>query len=117
MQKNLGILVSTSKSCTYLPTKNLRILQTPGYKTDDSTPRYNNDNQNQGKFGNQRTMTVGWGKGDSRQSLSKLIDRGHGGRIDEQEWKHISVTWAKIQEVSPTESSSTDTPLGTGTLP
>ncbi|GJR11542.1 retrovirus-related pol polyprotein from transposon TNT 1-94 [Tanacetum coccineum] len=42
----------------YKPTNNnLRTSLNSRNKTEDTTPRYNNDNQS-GKFGNQRTMTV-----------------------------------------------------------
>ncbi|GJY79231.1 hypothetical protein Tco_0485032 [Tanacetum coccineum] len=57
MQKNLALLAKYFKRL-YKPTKNnLRTSSNSRNKTEDTTPRYNNDNQ-LGQFGNQRTMTV-----------------------------------------------------------
>ncbi|GJY13222.1 retrovirus-related pol polyprotein from transposon TNT 1-94 [Tanacetum coccineum] len=57
MQKNLALLAKYFKRL-YKPTNNnLRTSSNSKNKTEDMTPRYNNDNQS-GQFGNQRTMTV-----------------------------------------------------------
>ncbi|GJT75516.1 retrovirus-related pol polyprotein from transposon TNT 1-94 [Tanacetum coccineum] len=57
MQKNLALLAKYFKKL-YKPTNNnLRTSSNSTNKTEDTTPRYNNDNQS-GQFGNQRTMTV-----------------------------------------------------------
>ncbi|GJV34922.1 hypothetical protein Tco_1407399 [Tanacetum coccineum] len=57
MKKNLALLAKYFKKL-YKPTNNnLRTSSNSRNKTEDTTPRYNNDNQS-GQFGNQRTMTV-----------------------------------------------------------
>ncbi|GJR57981.1 ribonuclease H-like domain-containing protein [Tanacetum coccineum] len=57
MQKNLALLAKYFKKL-YKPTNNnLRTSSNSRNKTEDTTPRYNNDNQSR-QFGNQRTMTV-----------------------------------------------------------
>ncbi|GJZ22904.1 integrase, catalytic region, zinc finger, CCHC-type containing protein [Tanacetum coccineum] len=57
MQKNLALLAKYFKRL-YKPTNNnLRTSSNFENKTEDTTPRYNNDNQS-GQFRNQRTMTV-----------------------------------------------------------
>ncbi|GJU72145.1 hypothetical protein Tco_1263550 [Tanacetum coccineum] len=57
MQKNLALLAKYFKKL-YKPTNNnLRTSSNSRNKTEDTTPRYNNENQS-GQFGNQRTMTV-----------------------------------------------------------
>ncbi|GJS81067.1 retrovirus-related pol polyprotein from transposon TNT 1-94 [Tanacetum coccineum] len=57
MQKNLALLAKYFKRL-YKPTNNnLRTSSNSRNKTEDTIPRYNNDNQS-GQFGNQRTMTV-----------------------------------------------------------
>ncbi|GJU40045.1 hypothetical protein Tco_1193002 [Tanacetum coccineum] len=57
MQKNLALLAKYFKKL-YKPTNNnLRTSSNSMNKTEDTTPRYNNDNQSR-QFGNQRTMTV-----------------------------------------------------------
>ncbi|GJR98835.1 retrovirus-related pol polyprotein from transposon TNT 1-94 [Tanacetum coccineum] len=57
MQKNLALLAKYFKKL-YKPTNNnLRTSSNSRNKTEDTTPRYNNDNQS-GQFGNQRTMKV-----------------------------------------------------------
>ncbi|GJT33443.1 hypothetical protein Tco_0923862 [Tanacetum coccineum] len=57
MQKNLSLLAKYFKKL-YKPTNNnLRTSSNSRNKTEDTTPRYNNDNQSR-QFGNQRTMTV-----------------------------------------------------------
>ncbi|GKF86488.1 hypothetical protein Tco_0254315 [Tanacetum coccineum] len=57
MQNNLALLAKYFKKL-YKPTNNnnLRTSSNSRNKTEDTTPRYNNDNQS-GQFGNQRTMT------------------------------------------------------------
>ncbi|GJQ98634.1 retrovirus-related pol polyprotein from transposon TNT 1-94 [Tanacetum coccineum] len=56
MQKNLALLAKYFKKL-YKPTNNnLRTSSNSKNKTEDTTPRYNNDNQSR-QFGNQRTMT------------------------------------------------------------
>ncbi|GJT78595.1 retrovirus-related pol polyprotein from transposon TNT 1-94 [Tanacetum coccineum] len=58
MQKNLGTKPSKYFKKLYKPTNNnLRTSSNSKNKTEDTTPRYNNDNQSR-QFGNQRTMTV-----------------------------------------------------------
>ncbi|GJT50812.1 integrase, catalytic region, zinc finger, CCHC-type containing protein [Tanacetum coccineum] len=162
MQKNLALLAKYFKKL-YKPTNNnLRTSSNSRNKTEDTTPRYNNDNQS-GQFGNQRTMTVA----GARETVgSPVVQKtgiqcfnckgfGHYARecrkpkrvkdyayhkekmmmckqaeqgvplqaeqadwledtdeeIDEQELEAHYSYMAKIQEVSPAESSSTDTPL------
>ncbi|GJW48896.1 ribonuclease H [Tanacetum coccineum] len=57
MQKNLASLKKYFPR-VYKPTNNnLRTSSNSRNKTEDTTPRYNNDNQSR-QFGNQRTMTV-----------------------------------------------------------
>ncbi|GJX75836.1 hypothetical protein Tco_0322647, partial [Tanacetum coccineum] len=57
MQKNLELLAKYFKRL-YKPTNNnLQNSSNSRNKTEDTTPRYNNDNQS-GQFGNQRTITV-----------------------------------------------------------
>ncbi|GKF92346.1 hypothetical protein Tco_0279065, partial [Tanacetum coccineum] len=57
MQKNLALLAKYFKKL-YKPTNNnLRTSSNSMNKTEDTTPRYNNDNQSR-QFGNQRTVTV-----------------------------------------------------------
>ncbi|GKF25272.1 hypothetical protein Tco_0081166 [Tanacetum coccineum] len=57
MQKNLALLGMYFKKL-YKPTNNnLRTSSNSRNKTEDTTPRYNNDNQSR-QFRNQRTMTV-----------------------------------------------------------
>ncbi|GKB05183.1 hypothetical protein Tco_0833378 [Tanacetum coccineum] len=82
--------------------KNLALLAKN--KTEDTTPRYNNDNQS-GQFGNQRTMKVAGG----RETVGSQRTRDE--EIDEQELEAHYSFMAKIQEVLPEESSSTDQPL------
>ncbi|GJY75690.1 retrovirus-related pol polyprotein from transposon TNT 1-94 [Tanacetum coccineum] len=56
-KKNLALLAKYFKRL-YKPTNNnLRTSSNSKNKTEDTTPRYNNNNQS-GQFGNQRTMTV-----------------------------------------------------------
>ncbi|GJU72969.1 retrovirus-related pol polyprotein from transposon TNT 1-94 [Tanacetum coccineum] len=162
MKKNLALLAKYFKKL-YKPTNNnLRTSSNSRNKTEDTTPRYNNDNQS-GQFGNQRTMTVA----GARETVGSPVVQqngiqcfnckgfGHYARecrkpkrvkdyayhkekmmmckqaeqgvplqaeqadwledtdeeIDEQELEAHYSYMAKIQEVSPAESSSTDTPL------
>ncbi|GJU63991.1 retrovirus-related pol polyprotein from transposon TNT 1-94 [Tanacetum coccineum] len=57
MQKNLALLAKYFKKL-YKPTNNnLRTSSNSKNKTEDTPPRYNNDNQS-GQFGNQRKITV-----------------------------------------------------------
>ncbi|GKB88362.1 retrovirus-related pol polyprotein from transposon TNT 1-94, partial [Tanacetum coccineum] len=57
MQKNLALLAKYFKKL-YKPTNNnLRTSSNSRNKTEDTTPRYNNENQSR-QFGNQRTMAV-----------------------------------------------------------
>ncbi|GJS77697.1 hypothetical protein Tco_0727578 [Tanacetum coccineum] len=162
MQKNLALLAKYFKKL-YKPTNNnLRTSSNSRNKTEDTTPRYNNDNQS-GQFGNQRTMTVvgaretvgsqvvqqngiqcfnckGFGhyakdaqpkrvKRSTRFTMEKMMmwlnklntvfhcklsndwlaDTDE--EIDEQELEAHYSFMAKIQEVLPEESSSTDQPL------
>ncbi|GJU23589.1 retrovirus-related pol polyprotein from transposon TNT 1-94 [Tanacetum coccineum] len=105
-------------------------------ETEDTTPRYNNDNQS-GQFGNQRTdaQLLGLGKQKPKRvkdyayhkekmMMCKQAEQGvplqaeqadwledTDEEIDEQELEAHYSYMAKIQEVSPAESSSTDTPL------
>ncbi|GJY63059.1 retrovirus-related pol polyprotein from transposon TNT 1-94 [Tanacetum coccineum] len=161
MQKNLALLAKYFKKL-YKPTNNnLRTSSNSRNKTEDTTPRYNNDNQS-GQFGNQRTMTVA----GARETVGSPVVQqngiqcfnckgfGHYARecrkpkrvkdyayhkekmmmckqaeqgvplqaeqadwledtdeeIDEQELEAHYSYMAKIQEVSPEESSSTSQP-------
>ncbi|GJV55550.1 retrovirus-related pol polyprotein from transposon TNT 1-94 [Tanacetum coccineum] len=163
MQKNLALLAKYFKKL-YKPTNNnLRTSSNSTNKTEDTTPRYNNDSQFKACFGNQRTVTVA----GARETVgSPVVQKtgiqcfnckgfGHYARecrkpkrvkdyayhkekmmmckqaeqgvplqaeqadwledtdeeIDEQELEAHYSYMAKIQEVSPAESSSTDTPL------
>ncbi|GJT26392.1 retrovirus-related pol polyprotein from transposon TNT 1-94 [Tanacetum coccineum] len=147
----------------YKPTNNnLRTSSNSRNKTEDTTPRYNNDNQS-GQFGNQRTMTVagtretvgspvvqqtgiqcfnckGFGHyakecrkpkrvkdytyHKEKMMMCKQAEQGvplqaeqadwladTDEEIDEQELEAHYSFMAKIQEVLPEESSSTEQPL------
>ncbi|GKB96272.1 reverse transcriptase domain-containing protein [Tanacetum coccineum] len=162
MQKNLALLAKYFKKL-YKPTNNnLRTSSNSRNKTEDTTPRYNNDNQS-GQFGNQRTMTVvgaretvgsqvvqqngiqcfnckGMGHyakecrkpkrvkdytyHKEKMMMCKQAEQGvplqaeqadwledTDEEIDEQELEAHYSFMAKIQEVLPEESSSTDQPL------
>ncbi|GJY31578.1 retrovirus-related pol polyprotein from transposon TNT 1-94 [Tanacetum coccineum] len=162
MQKNLALLAKYFKKL-YKPTNNnLRTSSNSRNKTEDTTPRYNNDNQS-GQFGNQRTMTVagtretvgspvvqqtgiqcfnckGFGHyakecrkpkrvkdyayHKEKMMMCKQAEQGvplqaeqadwledTDEEIDEQELEAHYSYMAKIQEVSPEESSSTGQPL------
>ncbi|GJR13357.1 retrovirus-related pol polyprotein from transposon TNT 1-94 [Tanacetum coccineum] len=162
MQKNLALRAKYFKRL-YKPTNNnLRTSSNSSNKTDDTTPRYNNDNQS-GQFGNQRTMTVARAKETvgspvvqqtgiqcfnckgfghyakecrkpkrvkdytyhkEKMMMCKQAEQGvplqaeqadwladTDEEIDEQELEAHYSFMAKIQEVLPEESSSTDKPL------
>ncbi|GJT58252.1 gag-pol polyprotein [Tanacetum coccineum] len=161
MQKEFGIPCKYSRSSTYY-NNNLRTSSNSRNKTEDTTPRYNNDNQSR-QFGNQRTMTVagaretvgsqvvqqtgiqcfnckGYGHyakecrkpkrvkdysyHKEKMMMCKQAEQGvqlqaeqadwledTDEEIDEQELEAHYSFMAKIQEVLPEESSSTDQPL------
>ncbi|GKB23734.1 retrovirus-related pol polyprotein from transposon TNT 1-94 [Tanacetum coccineum] len=159
MQKNLALLAKYFKRL-YKPTNNnLRTSSNSKNKTEDTTPRYNNDNQS-GQFGNQRTITVagaretvgsqvvqqngiqcfnckGFGHyakecrkpkrvkdySYHKEKMMMCKQAEHGvplqadwladtdEEIDEQELEAHYSFMAKIQEVLPEESSSTEQPL------
>ncbi|GJU43070.1 retrovirus-related pol polyprotein from transposon TNT 1-94 [Tanacetum coccineum] len=162
MQKNLALLAKYFKKL-YKPTNNnLRTSSNSRNKTEDTPPRYNNDNQS-GQFGNQRKMTVagaretvgsqvvqqngiqcfnckGFGHyakecrkpkrvkdytyHKEKMMMCKQAEQGvplqaeqadwledTDEEIDEQELEAHYSFMAKIQEVLPEESSSTEQPL------
>ncbi|GJY95946.1 retrovirus-related pol polyprotein from transposon TNT 1-94 [Tanacetum coccineum] len=159
MQKNLALLAKYFKKL-YKPTNNnLRTSSNSRNKTEDTAPRYNNENQSR-QFGNQRTMTVagnretvgsqvvqqtgiqcfnckGYGHyakecrkpkrvkdyayHKEKMMMCKQAEQGvpfsscwledTDEEIDEQELEAHYSYMAKIQEVSPEESSSTGQPL------
>ncbi|GJZ17993.1 retrovirus-related pol polyprotein from transposon TNT 1-94 [Tanacetum coccineum] len=162
MQKNLALLAKYFKRL-YKPTNNnLRTSSNSKNKTEDTTPRYNNDNQ-LGQFRNQRTMIVAGAretigsqvvqqngiqcfncKGFShyakecrkpkrvkdysyhKEKMMMCKQAEHGvplqaeqadwladmdEEIDEQELEAHYNFMAKIQEVLPEESRSTEQPL------
>ncbi|GKA54148.1 hypothetical protein Tco_0753097 [Tanacetum coccineum] len=142
MQKNLALLAKYFRKL-YKPTNNnLRTSSNSKNKTEDTTPRYNNQNQS-GQFGNQSTMTVAGaretvGSQECRKPkrvkdyayhkekimMYKQAEQGvplqaeqadwlddTDEEIDEQELEAHYSYMAKIQEVSPEESSSTGQPL------
>ncbi|GJV04085.1 retrovirus-related pol polyprotein from transposon TNT 1-94 [Tanacetum coccineum] len=162
MQKNLALLAKYFKRL-YKPTNNnLQTSSNSRNKTEDTTPRYNNDNQS-GQFGNQRTMTgararknvgspvvqqtgiqcfncKGFGHyakecrkpkrvkdysyHKEKMMMCKQAEQGvplqaeqadwladTDEEIDEQELEAHYSFMAKIQEVLPEESSSTEQPL------
>ncbi|GKC06575.1 hypothetical protein Tco_0998185 [Tanacetum coccineum] len=132
MQKNLALLAKYFKRL-YKPTNNnLRTSLNSRNKTEDTTPRYNNNNQS-GQFGNQRTMTVAGaretvgsqeakaGYHKEKMMMCKQAEQGvplqaeqadwladTDEEIDEQELEAHYSFMAKIQEVLPEESSSTE---------
>ncbi|GJS36503.1 hypothetical protein Tco_0534885 [Tanacetum coccineum] len=127
MQKNLALLAKYFKRL-YKPTNNnLRTSSNSRNKTEDTTPRYNNDNQS-GQFGNQWTMTVAGARetvGSLRMRCeNKLEQTGVSTQAEQADWladmdeeinkheleAHYSFM-AKIQEVLLGESSSTKQPL------
>ncbi|GJZ12570.1 hypothetical protein Tco_0547800 [Tanacetum coccineum] len=128
MQKNLALLAKYFKKL-YKPTNNnLRTSSNPRNKTEDTPPRYNNDNQS-GQFGNQRKITVAGARetvGDSwkpkrvkdytyhkeKMMMCKQVEQGvplqveqadwledTDEEIDEQELEAQYSFMAKIQEV------------------
>ncbi|GJY20817.1 hypothetical protein Tco_0393383 [Tanacetum coccineum] len=114
MKKNLALLAKYFKKL-YKPTNNnLRTSSNSRNKTEDTTPRYNNDNQS-GQFGNQRTMTVAGARETvgsvplQAEQADWLEDTDE--EIDEQELEAHYSYMAKIQEVSPEETSSSSQPL------
>ncbi|GJU81751.1 retrovirus-related pol polyprotein from transposon TNT 1-94 [Tanacetum coccineum] len=147
MQKNLALLAKYFKKL-YKPTNNnLRTSSNSRNKTEDTTPRYNNDSQSR-QFGNQRTVTVAGARETvgspvvqktgiqkpkrvkdyayhkEKMMMCKQAEQGvplqaeqadwledTDEEIDEQELEAHYSYMAKIQEVSPEESSSTGQPL------
>ncbi|GJU52617.1 retrovirus-related pol polyprotein from transposon TNT 1-94 [Tanacetum coccineum] len=119
MQKNMALLQIFQEALqTYH--NNLELLQTPN-KTKDTTPRYNNDNQSR-QFGNQRTARRLLGLGNSMHQYAtdriqcNETTKGYGTIQRNAEAKAVKMEahysyMAKIQEVSPEESSSTGQPL------
>ncbi|GJW37207.1 hypothetical protein Tco_0060127 [Tanacetum coccineum] len=117
--------------CTNLTTTPSKLLQHPGTRPEDTTPR-SKQRQSVKQFGNQRTVTVAGARetvgspvvqktGIQADDVSnKLNKRGYPlqdeqadwledrmKRMRTEIWKHITVTQGKeIQEVSPAESSS-----------
>ncbi|GJZ17407.1 hypothetical protein Tco_0553530 [Tanacetum coccineum] len=138
MQKNLALLAKYFKRL-YKPTNNnLRTSSNSRNKTEDTTPRYNNDNQS-GQFGNQMTITVvrtretesrkpkrvkDYMYHKEKMMMCKQAEQGvplqaeqadwledTDEEIDEQELEAHYSFMAKIQDVLPEESSSTEHPL------
>ncbi|GJS12248.1 hypothetical protein Tco_0369044 [Tanacetum coccineum] len=134
MQKKSGTpCKSNFRSSTNLPTTTFELL-TSKNKTEDTTPRYNNDNQSR-QFGNQRTMTVA----GARETVgSQVVQqtgiqcfncKGYGHYAKESEPKRVKDLrvsqekmmmanklnnyMAKIQDVSPEGNTSTVSPIGT----
>ncbi|GJR81264.1 retrovirus-related pol polyprotein from transposon TNT 1-94 [Tanacetum coccineum] len=143
MQKNWHSFQSIQRH--YKPTNNnLRTSSNSRNKTEDTTPRYNNNNQS-GQFGNQRAMTVAGtretvGSPVVQQTEIQCFNcKGFGHYAKEcrkpkhvkdysyhkekmmmckqaeqgvpQQLKLADCFMAKIQEVLPEESSSTEQPL------
>ncbi|GJU29130.1 retrovirus-related pol polyprotein from transposon TNT 1-94 [Tanacetum coccineum] len=132
-QKNLALLAKYFKRL-YKPTNNnLQTSSNSRNKTEDTTPRYNNDNQSR-KFGNQRTITVA----GTRETVGSPVvqqtgiqcfnckEFGHYAKECRKPKRVKDYTYhkendyeleahysfmAKIQEVLPKESSSTEQPL------
>ncbi|GJT91170.1 hypothetical protein Tco_1080015 [Tanacetum coccineum] len=76
-------------------------------KTEDTTPRYNNDNQS-GKFGNQRTMTVA----RARETVGRIRKPKRVKDYREFTREDDDVQTTEYRRSQPAESSSnTDTPL------
>ncbi|GJR45544.1 hypothetical protein Tco_1313647 [Tanacetum coccineum] len=123
MQKNLALLAKYFKKL-YKPTNNnLRTSSNSRNKTEDTTPRYNNDNQS-GQFGNQRTMTVAGARETGMQEAisGKLIGEKTVKRLmkhikNKQELEAITAYMAKIQEIEshPEDPVLLCQPLETGT--
>ncbi|GJX86414.1 hypothetical protein Tco_0337188 [Tanacetum coccineum] len=113
-----------------LPNNNLRTSSNSKNKTKDTTPRYNNDNQS-GQFGNQRTMTVAGTRETVGSPVVQQIGiqcfnckrdwplaKRNAGRpkrderlMNRNREATFTVFMAKIQEVLPEESTSTEQPL------
>ncbi|GJY35659.1 retrovirus-related pol polyprotein from transposon TNT 1-94 [Tanacetum coccineum] len=138
MQKNLALLAKYFKRL-YKPTNNnLRTSSNSRNKTEDTTPRYNNDNQS-GQFKNQRTMTVAgtretecrkpkrvkdYSYHKEKMMMCKQAEQGVPLQAEQTDWladtdeeineqeleAHYSFM-EKIQEVLLEESSSTEQPL------
>ncbi|GJS04296.1 retrovirus-related pol polyprotein from transposon TNT 1-94 [Tanacetum coccineum] len=128
MQKNLSLLAKYFKKL-YKPTNNnLRTSSNSRNKTEDTTPRYNNDNQSR-QFGNQRTMIVAGaretvGSQVVQQTVIQCFNcKGYGHYAKEcmklkrvkdytyHKEKMMMCKQAEQGEVSPEESSSTGQPL------
>ncbi|GJW17821.1 retrovirus-related pol polyprotein from transposon TNT 1-94 [Tanacetum coccineum] len=115
MQKNLALLAKYFKRL-YKPTNNnLRTYSNSRNNTEDTKPRYNNNNQS-GQFGNQRTITVAETREIPEQGVPLQAEQADwladtDEEIDEQELEAHYSFMAKIQEVLPEESSSTKQPL------
>ncbi|GJW47234.1 hypothetical protein Tco_0078880 [Tanacetum coccineum] len=102
MQKKLALPCKVFQKALQPTNNNLKLLQNSRNKTEDTTPRYNNDNQS-GQFRNQRTMTVagtretvGTEQGVPLQAEQAdwLADTDE--EIDEQEiGKHIYSSWQR----------------------
>ncbi|GKC94041.1 hypothetical protein Tco_1159483, partial [Tanacetum coccineum] len=107
MQKNLALLAKYFKKL-YKPTNNnLRTSSNSRNKTEDTTPRYNNDNQS-GQFGNQRTMTVV----GARETVGSQVVQQNGIQcFNCKGFGHYAKDAQPKREVLPEESSSTDQPL------
>ncbi|GKC91224.1 uncharacterized mitochondrial protein-like protein [Tanacetum coccineum] len=108
MQKNLALLAKYFKKL-YKPTNNnLRTSSNSKNKTEDTTPRYNNDNQS-GQFGNQRTMTVV----GARETVGSPVVQQNGIQcFNCKGFGHYARECRKPKrEVSPEETSSTSQPL------
>ncbi|GJT28162.1 hypothetical protein Tco_0908437 [Tanacetum coccineum] len=108
MQKNLALLAKYFKRL-YKPTNNnLRTSSNSRNKTEDTTPRYNNNNQS-GQFENQRTMTVV----GARETVGSQVVQQTGIQcFNCKGYEHYAKECRKPKlEVSAEESSSIDQPL------
>ncbi|GJT24580.1 retrovirus-related pol polyprotein from transposon TNT 1-94 [Tanacetum coccineum] len=137
MQKNLALLAKYFKKLYKLTNNNLRTSSNSRNKTEDTTPRYNNDNQSR-QFGNQRTMTVDGARETvgspvvQQTGIQCFNCKGFGYYAKEcrkpkrvkdysyhkekmmmckQAEQGVPLFMAKIQKVLPEESSSTEQPL------
>ncbi|GJY65461.1 hypothetical protein Tco_0467699 [Tanacetum coccineum] len=119
--KNLALLAKYFKHAVQptTTTKNLLQTYTPRTRTEiPNFPKDNNDNQSKA-FGNQRTGLETLMPGNQEAKAvkdyayhkEKMKKCNKLNKIDEQELEAHYSYMAKIQEVSPAESSSTDTPL------